>query len=112
MQKCEIKYVALCDHSLVTMELQINMKYPRGPGFWKFNSSLFEDDEYTEKLMFKILHFINKYRDLEDHGRLQLVIQNINRKRKKIMKKILYRKSQDWKYGLKLPVTRNRPEIY
>ena len=70
MQKCEINHASHCDHSLVTMELQINVKYPRGPGFWKFNSSLFEDDEYTEKLMFKFPHFINKYQDLEDKGLL------------------------------------------
>ena len=57
------------------MELQINVKYPRGPGFWKFNSSLLEDDEYTEKLMFKIPHFINKYQDLEDHGLLWKLIK-------------------------------------
>ena len=33
VQKCEIKHAAHCDHSLVTMEFQINVKYPRGPGF-------------------------------------------------------------------------------
>ena len=51
VQKCEIKHAARCDHSLVTMELQTNVKHLRGPGFWKFNSTLLEDDEYTEKLM-------------------------------------------------------------
>ena len=75
VQKCEIKHAAHCDHSLVTMELQINMEYPRGPGFWKFNSSLLEDDVYTEKLMFKIPHFINKYQDLEDNGLLWELIK-------------------------------------
>ena len=75
VQKFEIKRAALCDHSLVRMELQINVKYPRGPGFWKFNSSLLEDDEYTEKLMFKIPHFINEYQDLEDHGLLWKLIK-------------------------------------
>lgn len=75
VQKCEIKHAAHCDHSLVTLELPINEKYPRGPGFWKFNSSLLEDDEYAEKLMFKIPHFINKYQDLEDHGLLWELIK-------------------------------------
>ena len=75
VQKCEIKHAAHCDHSLVTMELEINVKYPRGLGFWKFNSSLLADDEYTEKLMFKIPHFINKYQDLEDHGLLWELIK-------------------------------------
>ena len=36
-----------------------------GPGFWKFDSSLLEDDEHKEILMFKIPHFIHKYQDLE-----------------------------------------------
>ena len=75
VRKCEIKHAAHCDHSLVMLEMQINVKYPRGPGFWKFNSSLLEDDEYTEKLMFKIPHFINKYQDLEDHGLLWELIK-------------------------------------
>ena len=57
------------------MELQINRKYPRGPGFWKFNSSLLEDDEYTEKLIFRIPHFINKYQDLVDKGLLWELIK-------------------------------------
>ena len=53
----------------------IILRFKRGPGFWKFNSSLLEDDEYTEKLMFKIPHFINKYQDLEDHGLLWELIK-------------------------------------
>jgi len=36
-----------------------------GPGFWKSDSSLLEDDEHKEILMFKIPHFIHKYQDLE-----------------------------------------------
>lgn len=51
------------------------MEYPRGPGFWKFNSFLLEDDVHTEKLMFKIPHFINKYQDLEDNGLLWELIK-------------------------------------
>jgi len=56
------------------MELQINVKHQGGPGFWKFTSSLL-DDEYTQKLMFKIPHFINKYQDLEDDGLLWKLIK-------------------------------------
>ena len=47
------------------MELQINVKFPREPGLWKFHSSLLEDDKYKAKF-----HFINKYQDLEDKGLL------------------------------------------
>ena len=69
VQLCEIKHAAHCDHSLVTLKLQINEKCPRGPGFWKFNSSLLKDDEYAEKLMFKIPQ------NLEDHGLLWELIK-------------------------------------
>ena len=47
VQKCEIKHATHCDHFSVTMQLQINVKFPRGPGFSKFNSSLLENDEYS-----------------------------------------------------------------
>lgn len=75
VQKCEIKHAGHCGHSLVTVVLQTNMEYPRGPGFWKFNSFLLEDDAHTEKLMFKIPHFINKYQDLKDNGLLWELIK-------------------------------------
>ena len=38
-------------------------------------SSLLEDDEYTEKFIFKIPHFKNKYQDLEDNGLLRELIK-------------------------------------
>lgn len=65
VRKCEIKHASHCDHSSVTMELQINVKFPREPGLLKFDSSLLEDDKYKAKF-----HFINKYQDLEDKGLL------------------------------------------
>ena len=34
------------DHSLVS--LSINPQTPRGPGFWKLNTSLLQDDEYVD----------------------------------------------------------------
>ena len=42
------------------------MRQPRGPGFWKFNSSLLEDSDYTATMTEKIPQFIDKYKDLED----------------------------------------------
>ena len=43
VQSCEIKYARRCDHSSVSMDIQILEQRPRGPGFWKFNSSLLEE---------------------------------------------------------------------
>ena len=38
---------------------------PRGPGFWKFNCSLLEDCDYTEKMARKIPQFIESYEYLD-----------------------------------------------
>ena len=47
------------------LELKTNVQPLRGPGFWKFNCSLLEDCDYTEKMARKILQF-NEY--LDDKG--------------------------------------------
>ena len=70
MRKCEIIYASHSDHSSVALELQTNVQHPRGPGFWKFNSALLEDKDYTEDLKVKIPQFIEKYNYVEDKGLL------------------------------------------
>ena len=35
------------DHDLVSVKFQCKQTAPRGPGLWKFNSSLTQDDDYT-----------------------------------------------------------------
>ena len=66
VQRCDIKYAPHCYHSLVTRDIQISAQQPRGPGFWKFNNSLLEDNEYANKLLEKIPLFIEKHKDVED----------------------------------------------
>ena len=66
VQSCEIKYAPHCNHSFVTIDIQTRIQHPRGPGFWKFNNSLLEDNEYTEKLSENIAVFIEKYKHVED----------------------------------------------
>jgi len=44
------------------------MKQQRGPAFWKFNSSLLEDKQYTSDLFENLTHFVEKCRDTEDLG--------------------------------------------
>ena len=52
------------------MEIEKNVRQPRGPGFWKFNSSLLEDSDYTAAAAEKPPQFIDRYKDLEDKGLL------------------------------------------
>ena len=35
------------DHDLVSLNFQCKQTAPHGPGLWKFNSSLTQDDDYT-----------------------------------------------------------------
>ena len=44
------------------------LKQHKGPGFWKFNSSLLEDEVYINKLRENIILFQNKYFDIDDSG--------------------------------------------
>ena len=38
------------DHDLVSVKFNCKLTFHRGPGLWKFNSSLTMDDEYTRLL--------------------------------------------------------------
>ena len=59
-----------CDHFLVLLELKTRVQPPRGPGFWKFNCSLLDDCDYSEKMARKIPQFIESYEYPEDKGLL------------------------------------------
>ena len=55
------------DHSPVTISLTAeDQGVPRGPGFWKFNNSLLENEEFVTKLKFLILNAKEKYREVTD----------------------------------------------
>ena len=57
------------DHSAVQINLIAEeFKRNKGPGFWKFNSSLLEDNRYVSQLRENILEFKSKYETVEDLG--------------------------------------------
>ena len=39
-----------------------------GPGFWKFNANLLEDEKYVKEMRENILSFREKYNDVTDLG--------------------------------------------
>ena len=66
---CDIVNAPESDHSAITLHLKSEeLKQHRGPGFWKFNCSLLEDDVYINKLRENIVLFKNKYCDIDDLG--------------------------------------------
>ena len=50
------------DHSIVYMHISLDFK-PRGPGLWKFNNSLLQDETYTTEIKEYINHTLKEYRD-------------------------------------------------
>ena len=66
---CKIFHAPETDHSAISLHLQARFnKQRRGPGFWKFNSSLLEDDNYVNALRKNIDLFKAKYENVADKG--------------------------------------------
>ena len=53
------------DHKAIQLRLQF-INFVRGPGLWKFNNSLLEDDEFIELVNENYPAIINKYQEIRD----------------------------------------------
>ena len=57
------------DHSAVSLSMSLESNETKhGPGFWKFNNSLFMDKCYTDMITKQIPKLIAKYCNLNDKG--------------------------------------------
>ena len=66
---CRIVFTPNTDHSAVQLNLiSEESKQKKGPGFWKFNYSLLEDNQYVSQLRENISEFKSKHQDVEDLG--------------------------------------------
>ena len=55
------------DHSPVTISIKPEDKQEkRGPGYWKFNNSLLENEDFVIKMSFIIKHAAQKHKDVAD----------------------------------------------
>ena len=65
--KCKIVYTPETDNSAIMLHIKSDeLKHKRGPGFWKFNQSLLQDEIYVSSLRVDIPNFKQKYDDVED----------------------------------------------
>ena len=46
VSNCDILPCVLSDHDFVDLSLDFKDLIPRGPGIWKFNNSLFDDEDF------------------------------------------------------------------
>ena len=66
---CDILLAPESDHSAISIHIQSDSSaQKKGPGFWKFNTALLEDESYTAALRENILTFKAKYADVADSG--------------------------------------------
>lgn len=63
------------DHSLVSMEWEIQSAFKRGRGFWKLNTSLLRDEHYQDRIKECINEIMVKYSETEDKRLLWDVIK-------------------------------------
>ena len=80
INKVEIEPGVRSDHSAIILELAV-LGRKRGPGLWRFNTSLLESELITDQLRSEIVSANNAegmYRDVKDPGLLlELLLSNI-----------------------------------
>ena len=68
-KECVLTFAPNTDHSaVVTLVQSAELSRKPGPGFWKFISSLLEDNEYVNGIRKCIVSAKDKYNDIEDCG--------------------------------------------
>ena len=68
MKSIDIKTSFKSDHSPVVISLESIVIDKRGPGFWKFNSSLLNDEDYCAYIKGIITKYREEYRDVNDRS--------------------------------------------
>ena len=68
-KECNIMHTPFSDHSSIMLNLQSLDQHKRsGPGFWKFNANLLEDEKHVKEMPENILYLREKYNDVTDLG--------------------------------------------
>ena len=55
------------DHKSVFLSVEIKSEIKRGPGLWKFNNTLLEDENYKELFMFYYPQIVGKHSEVTDN---------------------------------------------
>ena len=63
--KTETRSSIAPDHKAIFLSLKIDNAFRRGPGNWKFNNCLLEDEEYLELIKGCLPFIEEKYKDVE-----------------------------------------------
>ena len=64
--KTETRTSIAPDHKAIFLSLKIENSFKRGPGTWKFNNSLLQDENYLQLIKDSYASIENKYKDVEN----------------------------------------------
>ena len=66
VKNTEIRTSIAPDHKSIFLNSEIKNEFARGPGLWKFNNTLLEDENYKELIEFYYPQILVKYREITD----------------------------------------------
>ena len=73
--KAETRTSIAPDHKAIFLSLKIENSFKRGPGTWKFNNSLLQDENYLQLIKDSYASIENKYKDVENKQLLWKLIK-------------------------------------
>ena len=75
IRKAEIRASIAPDHKAIFLSIAINNAFQRGPGTWKFNNQLLEDENYVQLISECLPRILLKYHEVESHQLLWELIK-------------------------------------
>ena len=66
VKNVEIRTSIAPDHKAVFLNIEVKSEFTRGPGLWKFNNTLLEDESYKDLIEFYYPQILNKYSEVTD----------------------------------------------
>ena len=78
--KTDIKIAIATDHSPVDLRINIDdAPFQKGPGFWKYNTSLNKDPVYKAQARDLIRDFLNEHASMDEQAKLELLKYEIKK---------------------------------
>jgi len=63
------------DHNAIFLGIDVKSTFSRGPGLWKFDNTLLEDNSHKELIAFYSPQVLRKYSDVTDNQLLWEMIK-------------------------------------
>ena len=75
VKQAEIRISIAPDHNAIFLSIDVKNDFNRGPGLWKFNNTLLEDNNYKELITFYYPQILRKYSEVTDNQLLWELIK-------------------------------------